>query len=342
MEGGIDIGLDRRSLIGGLAALSAAPLFAEDSPPGAAPAKRRVSAVTACPVPAVEMRVPTMGGNLYARGNGPLADGPAPVLFLHGGPGGSHLGMVGALPLADTRGVILYDQLDCGLSDRPGDRSGWNVDRFVSEIDSMRRAFNLDRFHLSGTSWGGTLALEYAARRPEGLESLILLSPLVSTRTWLADAEVWIAGMPADKQAAIAEARRTGNYEADSFMAADLYYARQHLSRERLSPLHLACQGRNDPLFNLDLYMHMWGPSEFVVTGTLGDYDGEHLLPQVAVPTLFIGGEFDEARPSTLKDYARRVPDGRYRMIAGSGHWVENDRPAEHQQALRDWLKGRA
>ena len=58
--------------------------------------------------------------------------------------------------------------------------------------------------------------------------------------------------------------------------------------------------------------------------------------------TLFIGGEFDEARPSTLKDYARRVPDGRYRMIAGSGHWVENDRPAEHQQALRDWLKGRA
>ena len=171
MEGGIDIGLDRRSLIGGLAGLAAAPLFAEDSPPGSAPAKRRVSAVTACPVPAVEMRVPTMGGNLYARGNGPLGDGPAPVLFLHGGPGGSHLGMVGALPLADTRGVILYDQLDCGLSDRPGDRSGWNVDRFVSEIDSMRRAFNLDRFHLSGTSWGGTLALEYAARRPEGLES---------------------------------------------------------------------------------------------------------------------------------------------------------------------------
>ena len=28
-------------------------------------------------------------------------------------------------------------------------------------------------------------------------------------------------------------------------------------------------------------------------------------------------------------------------MIAGSGHWVENDRPAEHRRHLRAWLEGR-
>jgi proline iminopeptidase/L-proline amide hydrolase len=325
-------------------ALAAAPLLPSVSlfAQGATATKRRTSAVTTCPVPAVEMRPAAQGGALYARGNGLLSGGPAPILFLHGGPGGTHLGMVGALPLADTRGVILYDQLDCGLSDRPGDKANWTVDRFVSEIDAVRQAFNLERFHLSGTSWGGTLALEYAARQPEGLESLILLSPLVSTRAWLADAEQWIAGLPPEMQAAIAEARRTGNYDADTFQQADLFYARRHLSRERLSPLHLACQGRSDPLFNLELYLHMWGPSEFVVTGTLGDYDGEHLLPRVAVPTLFVGGEYDEARPATLKAFSRQVPDGRYQMIAGSGHWVENDRPSEHQRVLREWLKGRA
>ena len=329
--------------MGMMAALAAAPmvppaLFAQ----GAAPPKRRSSAVTACPVPAVEKRPAADGGSLYARGNGQLSGGPAPILFLHGGPGGTHLGMVGALPLADARGVILYDQLDCGLSDRPGKRANWTVDRFVSEIDAVRRAFNLERFHLSGTSWGGTLAMEYAARQPAGLESLILLSPLVSTRVWLADAEQWILGLPPEMQAAITEARRTGNYDAETFQQADLFYARRHLSRERLSPLHLACQGRRDPLFNLDLYLHMWGPSEFVVTGTLGDYDGEHLLPRINVPTLFVGGEFDEARPQTLKAFARQVPGARYQMVAGSGHWVENDRPAEHQRVLREWLAGRA
>jgi proline iminopeptidase/L-proline amide hydrolase len=336
-----DRDIDRRALLMGAAGLMALPALAAQQAGPKSLNPRRVTGVTACPVPDVEKRVPTKGGLLYARANGPLSGAKLPVVFLHGGPGGSHLGMVGALPLADTRGVILYDQLDCGFSDRPGDRANWTVERFTSEIDSIRKAFGLTRFHLSGTSWGGTLALEYAARQPEGLESLILLSPLVSTKSWLADAQVYIKQMPPEHQQAIAEARRTGNFEADSFMEADLWYVRQHLSRERLSPLHLACQGRKDELFNLDLYMAMWGPSEFVVTGTLAYYDGEHLLPQVMVPTLLAGGEYDEARPSTLREFARRMPDATYRMVPGSGHWVENDRPAEHMKLLRDWLEDR-
>lgn len=331
----------RRAFLTGAAALAALPGHAaqQAAPKPANP--RRITGVTACPVPDIEKKVAAPGGRLYARANGLSHAAKLPVVFLHGGPGGSHLGMVGALPLADSRPVILYDQLDCGFSDRPGDRANWTVERFTSEIDSIREAFGLDRFHLSGTSWGGTLALEYAARQPNGLESLILLSPLVSTRSWLSDAQVHISQLPSQHQQAIAEARRTGNYEADTFMEADLFYVRRHLSREKLSPMHLACGGRKDELFNLDLYMHMWGPSEFVVTGTLGYYDGEHLLPQVQAPTLFVGGEFDEARPPTLKEFARRMPDATYRMVAGSGHWVENDRPVEHLKLLRDWLADR-
>jgi proline iminopeptidase/L-proline amide hydrolase len=333
--------LSRRAFLAGAAAVAALPASAARQAEHKAANPRRITGVTACPVPEVEKRVPARGGRLYARANGLSSGAKLPVVFLHGGPGGSHLGMVGALPLADSRPVILYDQLDCGLSDRPGNRANWTVERFTSEIDAIRKVFGLERFHLSGTSWGGTLALEYAARRPKGLESLILLSPLVSTRSWLSDAQVHIEGLPADHRQAIAEARRTGNYEADAFMAADLFYVRRHLSREKLSPLHLACQGRKDQLFNLDLYMAMWGPSEFVVTGTLGHYDGEHLLPEVEVPTLLAGGEHDEARPATLKEFARRMQDATYRMVPGSGHWVENDRPVEHLKLLRDWLADR-
>lgn len=335
--------LSRRALLG--AGMSAACLPALAPLRAATPLPKRTArpaGVTVCPLPDRELKAQARGGHLYVRTNGLAAGRPAPVLFLHGGPGGTHFGMVGALPLADARGVILYDQLDCGLSDRTGDPANWTVERFVSEIDAVRRALGLERFHLSGTSWGGTLALEYAARQPDGLESLILLSPLVSTRAWLADAEVHIAGLPAEHRAAIAEARRTGNYESDRFMAADQYYARLHLARERLSPLHLACQGREDPLFNYPLYLHMWGPSEFVVTGTLRDYDGEALLAKVSAPTLIAGGEFDEARPETLKAFAARMPDARYAMVAGSGHWVENDRPDAHLKLLRGWLEGRA
>ncbi|MGL6042757.1 MAG: proline iminopeptidase-family hydrolase [Sandaracinobacteroides sp.] len=335
-------GLSRRALLAGAGAgLIGAPAWAAQQA-APKPAPRRSSGALACPLPEVERKLPAPDGKLYARGNGRLSGGPAPALFLHGGPGGTHLGMVGALAVADSRGVILYDQLDCGLSDRTGNRANWTVDRFVSEIDAVRREFGLERFHLSGTSWGGTLALEYAARNPQGLESLMLFSPLISTRSWLDDAEVHIAQLPAEHQAAIAEARRTGNFEAERFMAADSYYARLHLSRERLSLLHLACQGFRDPLFNLDLYTYMWGPSEFVVTGTLLYYDGEPLLARVQVPTLIVAGEHDEARPATMKGFAGRMPDGQFHMVPGSGHWIENDRPPEHQKLLRDWLAGRA
>src|SRR5512146_476597 len=223
--------LSRRMVLAGAAGL-ALPLGAQPAPP---PRRKVAAGVTICPLPSREVRVPVRGGKLYARANAPEAGDARglPTLFLHGGPGGSHFGMVGALPLADSREIILYDQLDCGLSDRPGDPANWTVERFVSEIDEVRRALGLERFHLSGTSWGGTLALEYAARQPEGLQSLALLSPLVSTRAWLEDAAVHIAALPTQYQYAIAEAQRTGNYEADSFQEADRYYARLHLSRER-------------------------------------------------------------------------------------------------------------
>ncbi len=300
--------------------------------------KRSQSAVTSCPIPDFERRVPAKGGNLYCRVNGPMDGDKLPVILLHGGPGGTHFGMVGALPLADSRGIVLYDQLDCGLSDRTNDRANWNVERFVSEVEAVRSALGIERFHLSGTSWGGTLALEYAARQPQGLQSLVLFSPLVSTRAWLNDAGVHIAQLPPDYQAAIVEAKRTGNYDSDAFQEADRYYARQHLSRERLSPLHLACQGRTDPHFNLELYTYMWGPSEFVVTGTLRDYDGEPLLPKVSVPTLLVAGEYDEARPETLKGFAARMQNASFQMVEGSGHWIENDRPEQHRTVLRRWL----
>jgi proline iminopeptidase/L-proline amide hydrolase len=303
--------------------------------------RRGQAGITACPVPDREQRVPARGGELYARLNGPLQGAAAPALFIHGGPGGTHLGMVGALPLAARRGILLYDQLDCGRSDRPGLTENWTVERFVSEVDSMREAFGLEHLHLVGCSWGGTIALEYAARQPEGLVSLTLFSPLVSTRAWLADADVHVKALPARLQEAIAEAKRTGNFENFTFQEADQIYSSQHLSRERLSPLHLACQGRRDTGFNLDLYTYMWGPSEFAVTGTLGSYDGEPLLAKVKAPTLIVGGEHDEARPETLKGFAARMPDARYQMIAGSGHWIENDRPEDYRRTLKAWLDSR-
>ena len=88
------------------------------------------------------------------------------VLLLHGGPGATHEYLEACDSFLPAAGVeyYYYDQLGSGFSDQPDDPSLWELDRFVDEVEQVRRALGLDRenFVLYGQSWGGLLALEYA------------------------------------------------------------------------------------------------------------------------------------------------------------------------------------
>jgi hypothetical protein len=53
--------------------------------------------------------------------------------------------------------------------------------------------------------------------------------------------------------------------------------------------------------FGALVYNYMWGPNEFTATGTLKHFDGTGWIKALAVPTLFITGEFDEAAPASVK-----------------------------------------
>lgn len=95
-------------------------------------------------------------------------NGDIKLLFLHGGPGATHeyFEVVDSyLPAAGVE-YYFYDQLGSFYSDRPDDPQLWEIDRFVDEVEQVRRALRLDRsnFYLLGHSWGGILAMEYARR----------------------------------------------------------------------------------------------------------------------------------------------------------------------------------
>ena len=96
------------------------------------------------------------GGRVFYEMYHPDAKG-IPLLLIHGGPGSSSclFGLVDEY--ITDRPVIRYDQLDSGRSDWPGDRSNWVVPRFVDEVEAVRRALKLDRVHILGSSWGGSI-----------------------------------------------------------------------------------------------------------------------------------------------------------------------------------------
>ena len=69
------------------------------------------------------------------------------VLLLHGGPGSTHEYLEPCDSYLPAAGVeyYYYDQLGSGLSDQPAEPSLWELDRFVDEVEQVRRARTLAR-----------------------------------------------------------------------------------------------------------------------------------------------------------------------------------------------------
>lgn len=106
------------------------------------------------------------------------------VLLLHGGPGGTHEAFECFESFFPKEGIefIYYDQLACGNSDNPGDTSLYDLNRYVDEVEQVRKALSLDKsnFYLLGTSWGGILGIEYALKYPDQLKGLIISDMMAS------------------------------------------------------------------------------------------------------------------------------------------------------------------
>lgn len=97
-----------------------------------------------------------------------------PLVLCHGGPGlWDMFGDVAAM-LDDQATVVRWDQRGCGRSETCA--GPWTTDRFVADLDAVRRHFGLDRMALLGHSWGAQLALSYTLAHPERVSGLVYVS----------------------------------------------------------------------------------------------------------------------------------------------------------------------
>ncbi len=278
------------------------------------------------------------GGRIWYRQVGG-GDG-TPLLVLHGGPGGRSCDLIpGFSLLSDERPIIFYDQLGSGNSDRPTDLALWNVDRFVDEIDHLRRALHLDELHILGASCGSTFLIEYmVTRRPKGVRSVIFSSPMISTPTWIDDAKTLLAQLPESVQDTIKKYEAVQDYSAPEYLAAtDEFYAR-YLTRKGWPPPETdECNGV--PEFNEEIYNYMWGPTEFTSTGTLKSFDRTADLRTITQPILFIAGEYDEARPETMYKFQALCKNASVAIIDDAAHMTIIDQPEEVAEVIRRFLK---
>jgi len=258
-----------------------------------------------------------------------------PLLTLHGGPGSPHDYISTLEALADERPVIFYDQLGCGKSDQPKEKSLWRVERFVQELVQVREALNLERIHLFGHSWGSMLATDYALTQPAGLVSLILASPPLSIPQWLEDLDEYRSNLSRELQEVLDRHEKAGTTDSEEYEAATLEFYKKHLCRldPWPEPLQRAISGTG-----LAVYHAMWGPNEFFMTGNLRNYDRTGRLSEIRVPTLFTCGSYDEATPEATTWYHSLVANSELAIFKISSHMPHLEEPQRYMRVVKDFL----
>ena len=130
------------------------------------------------------MKVAVRGVDLFFDVDGVKVspDGPwmrdrPTVILLHTGPGADHSlykEHIGPA-LTDLAQVVYLDLRGAGRSDWSSPEH-WTIDAWVDDLEAFCETLEVERPVLLGTSTGGVIALAHAARHPDRVERLVLVS----------------------------------------------------------------------------------------------------------------------------------------------------------------------
>jgi pimeloyl-ACP methyl ester carboxylesterase len=130
------------------------------------------------PVPNQQLRVPTREGETFVVSCGGACGDEAapPLLLLHGSAGNAAMWMADVAAWAARFRVYTIDMIgEPGLS--APSRPPLHSEAYALWLDDVMQALSLERASMVGVSLGGWLALDYATRRPDRVESLVVLCP---------------------------------------------------------------------------------------------------------------------------------------------------------------------
>jgi proline iminopeptidase len=264
-----------------------------------------------------------------------------PVIAINGGPGLTHAYMVQNdvwERVAKGRLVVFYDQRGTGASKPHGAGAAamipQTMDAQVADLEAVRQALGLSKVALVGDSYGGLVAMAYAAAHPEHVAKLVLSdSPGPS---WKSIVHVLPEVFPDVQEQNQKEAQELGakasqGQRADAEARAGL---RNHFRMIFYSPE------------KRDAYMSRMGDlgfepavSEAVSKATAG-LDLTAKLAGFQFPTLVITGRFDlNVAPLTAWRLAKAIPGAKIVFFEHSGHLPSYEEPEKYVEVLEDFLK---
>ena len=87
-----------------------------------------------------------------------------------------------------------------------------------------------------------------------------------------------------------------------------------------------------------DVYHHMQGPNEFVITGTFKHWDITGRLAEIDVPTLVTSGRHDECTPKQAEIVHRGIRGSEWVLFEDSSHMQFCEEPERYLEVLDGFL----
>ncbi|MGI5400806.1 alpha/beta fold hydrolase [Streptomyces sp. CA-135486] len=301
--------------------------------------------------------------HLVEQGTGPL------VLLVHGFPECwySWRHQLSALAAAGYRAVAI-DIRGYGRSSKPEDTGAYRMLELVADNATVVDALGEQSAVIVGHDWGSTIAANSALVRPDVFRAVGLLSVPYAPRGGPRPSQVF-ARMGGDEEFYVSYFQEPGRAEAEIEPDVRGWLAGFYAA---LSADTMPAPGTPDPHFvsrggtlrdrfparprpawlsanDLDVYA-----GEFERTGMTWalnryrnmDRDWEDLAgfdgAPITQPSLFVGDSMD-ASTSWLADAIKAYPTTLPGLVSshildGGGHWIQQERPAEINRLLTDWL----
>lgn len=237
--------------------------------------------------------------------------------------------------LARTRGLLMYDLRGHGRSSMP--RQGYDLQQMVRDLVALLDFLNIDRADFAGHSFGGRVAMTFAALHPERVRNLIVadtqlraLQPAVRLSEW-GHWEQWKAELESHGLRDLP----TNDFIINHGLLVQLSQAHDNLASEGRKRISLRTRDMGDK------GLVRWRE---LMTNTSADREFEDelfLVPStlktISTPTLLAFGKLSHCLPTAdrLLDY---LPNSRLIVIPGAGHFFPIVKPRFFARVIEAFL----